>query len=196
MENHRKYFDSIASEWDSLFSEEERIKEAVDLMNISPYEIILDVGCGTGRLIPHLKKRLKNSGRVFSLDLSLKMLLNAKMKKYSRLAEFVNGCVEHLPFKEKRFSRIICFAVFPHIIDKKMSVREFNRLLQKKGILNIFHLRSREELNEFHKNIGGVLSEDLLPDEDTMRRILENGGFKDIIIVNKPSFYHTQCIKV
>lgn len=196
MENHRKYFDSIASEWDSLFSEEERIKEAVDLMNISPYEIILDVGCGTGRLIPHLKKRLKNGGRVFGLDLSLKMLLNAKMKKYSRLTEFVNGCAEYLPFKEKRFSRIICFAVFPHIIDKKMSVREFNRLLQKNGILNILHLRSREELNEFHKNIGGVLSEDLLPDEDTMRRILENGGFKDIIIVNKPSFYHTQCIKV
>jgi len=196
VKNHKKYFDSIASEWDSLFSEEERIKEAVDLMNISPDEIILDIGCGTGRLIPHLQKRLKSRGMVFGLDFSLEMLLNAKMKKYSRLTEFVNGCAEYLPFKEKRFSRIICFAVFPHIIDKKMSVREFNRLLQRNGILNILHLRSREELNEFHKNIGGVLSEDLLPDENIMRGILENCGFKDIIIVNKPSFYHTQCIKV
>jgi len=196
MESHRKYFDSIASEWDSLLSEEERIKEAVDLMNISSDEIILDVGCGTGRLIPHLQKRLKSGGRVFGLDFSLKMLLNAKMKKYSGLTEFANGCAEYLPFKGKRFSRIICFAVFPHVIDKKMSVRDFNRLLQRNGILNVLHLRSREELNEFHKNIGGVLSEDLLPDEDTMRKILESGGFKDIIIVNKPSFYHAQCIKV
>lgn len=196
MEGHRKYFDSIASEWDSLLSEEERIKEAVDLMNISPDEIILDVGCGTGRLIPHLQKRLESGGRIFGLDFSLKMLLNAKMKKYSGLAEFVNGCAEYLPFKERRFSRIICFAVFPHIIDKKMSVSEFNRLLKRSGILNVLHLRSREELNEFHKNIGGVLSEDLLPDENTMRKILESGGFKDITIVNKPSFYHTQCTKV
>lgn len=195
MESHREYFDSIASEWDSLLSEEKRIKEAVDLMNISPYEIILDVGCGTGRLIPHLQKRLKNGGRVFGLDLSLKMLMNAKVKKYSKLTELVNGCAEYLPFKEKRFSRIICFAVFPHIIDKKMSVREFNRLLKRNGILNILHLKSREELNEIHKSLGGVLSQDILPDEPAMRKILEDGGFKEIIIVNKPSFYHAKCIK-
>ena len=196
MKNHKKYFDSIASEWDSLPAEEERIEEAVDTMNISPDEIILDIGCGTGRLIPHLQKKLKDGGMILGLDISLKMLLNAKMKRYSGVTEFVNGCAEYIPFKEKMFDRIICFAVFPHIVNREISVREFNRILQRNGILHILHLKSREELNEFHKNKGGVLSEDLLPDENVMRKILEIGGFRDINIVNKPSFYHAKCIKV
>jgi hypothetical protein len=55
---------------------------------------------------------------------------------------------------------------------------------------------SREELNEFHKNLGGVLSKDVLPDEPTMKKILKECGFKNIVIINKPSTYFVQCIKV
>ncbi|MFC1558273.1 class I SAM-dependent methyltransferase [candidate division KSB1 bacterium] len=195
MKEHIRYFDDIAPEWDSLFSDEERLEEAVNKMNISPAEKILDVGCGTGRLIPHIQRKLKKTGMVLGLDFSLQMLINAKRKIFKGLNEFVNGYAEELPFRDDKFDRIICFAVFPHIISKEKAVWEFNRILRRNGILNIFHLKSREELNEFHKNLNNVINKDLLPDEDTMRRILKNGGFREINIINEPSFNYMTCKK-
>ena len=65
----------------------------------------------------------------------------------------------------------------------------------KNGILNIFHLKSREELNKFHKNLNRVVKRDVLPDENTMKKILENGGFREINIINKPFFNYTVCLK-
>jgi ubiquinone/menaquinone biosynthesis C-methylase UbiE len=196
MEEHIKYFDNVADEWDSLFLDKKKIEEMVNKMNISSKEMILDVGCGTGKLIPFLQKKLKSVGLIYCLDFSIKMLLNAKKKNYSGVAKFIKGCAEKLPFKENRFTRIICLAVFPHIADKKTSVKEFHRILQTNGILNILHLMSREELNKFHKNLGGVLSKDVLPDEPTMKKILKECGFKNIVIINKPSTYFVQCIKI
>ena len=195
MKDHIQYFDDIASEWDSLFSDGERIEDAVNKMNISPVETVLDVGCGTGRLMPFLQKRLQNGGKVFGLDFSLQMLINAKEKVFDGITEFVRGSAEELPFKDNKFDRVICFAVFSHIIGKEKAVREFGRITRRNGILNIFHLKSRVELNEFHKNLNGVINQDLLPDDDTMRKILKDGGFREINIINKPSLNYTTCIK-
>ncbi len=195
MKDHIQYFDDIASEWDSLFSDGERIEDAVNKMNISPVETVLDVGCGTGRLMPFLQKRLQNGGKVFGLDFSLQMLINAKEKVFDGITEFVRGSAEELPFKDNKFDRVICFAVFSHIIGKEKAVREFGRIMRRNSILNIFHLRSREELNEFHKNLNGVINRDLLPDDDILRKILKDGGFREINIINKPSLNYTTCIK-
>lgn len=195
MKEHIKYFDNVADEWDSILFNREKIEEMIDRMNISSEETILDVGCGTGKLIPYLQKKRNSVGLIYGLDFSIKMLINAKKKNYPGVVKFINGFAEKLPFKENRFLRIICLAVFPHITDKESAVKEFHRILKNNGTLNILHLMSREELNEFHKSLGDVLSKDVLPDESTMRRILKECGFKNVVIINKQSTYFVQCKK-
>jgi len=195
MKRHIEYFDGIASEWDNLCPDEERIRDIVETFNILPWEIILDVGCGTGMLIRHLHKRLHNTVCITGLDFSLEMLRQALRKEFDGMPRFVCGCAEELPIKSGIFDRIICFAVFPHLMDKEKAVREFNRVLKRNGKLNIFHLSAREELNDFHASLQGVVNSDILPDEDTIRNILEDSGFTQITAVNRSGLNRTDCIK-
>jgi len=57
--NHQEYFDQAATEWDELTEEEEalvRLREIVAGPEIEPEAVVLDVGAGTGVLLPLLLK--------------------------------------------------------------------------------------------------------------------------------------------
>ena len=59
------FFNSVASTWDETCKHDiDKVERILDLTGIKPGNHILDVGTGTGVLIPSLYKRVGESGRI------------------------------------------------------------------------------------------------------------------------------------
>ena len=110
-EYKRKVFDRHATTYDQHSSLQNKISDnlfkKLDLIEVSP-NLILDLGCGTGRNGEILKKKYQNI-RLINYDFSINMLQEAKKKQHKVLStksEFICGDIEELSFSENTFDII------------------------------------------------------------------------------------------
>jgi ubiquinone/menaquinone biosynthesis C-methylase UbiE len=93
---------------------------------------ILDVGCGTGRLVHQLADYLKEA-RIHGVDISKSMIEKAKLKKRNKNVRFDVGDVERLPYEDNSFDIITCSHSFHHYPDKERAASEMYRVLRPGG---------------------------------------------------------------
>ena len=189
VQHRRQFFDQTAADWDALEVEEThvRLREIVAGLGIAPGAAMLDVGCGTGILLPLLRESMNGDGHVVALDLSGEMLKRARSKE--QMAIYVQGDAQNLPLPEGAFDWVLCNAVFPHFPDKLRALAELRRVLRSGGHLVICHTASREAINEFHHSVGGVVAHDTIPDEEEMLRLLREAGLMEAQVRDEPDRY-------
>jgi SAM-dependent methyltransferase len=189
----KDFFEKLAKEWDDEHHTPEEIERtrifAEKYFQLNSAETVLDVGCGTGRLIPQLKKAIGETGKLVELDFSFEMLKIGKNRWDYRNLFFLQGDGHELPLKDSSIDTVICLAFFPHLSDRVKGMKAFARVLKPGGKLIIAHQMNREELNRFHGNIDGPVSDDLLPDENRMKELFEGAGFTGIEIEEGPGLY-------
>lgn len=100
---------------------------------------VLDIGCGTGRLI---KKMVEKGGIVTGADISPEMLKIAK-KKFDEL-EFVEADIENLPFKNESFDVVVAAFVIVHLKDLKRAFDEVYRVLKPGGSFIVTNVNQRK----------------------------------------------------
>lgn len=149
----------------------------------------MDLGCGTGVLFPHILKSIGKKGRLFGVDFSQEMLLEAKKRVKSKNIILICASAENLPFLTESFDYVIAFASFPHFQSKTKALGEISRVLKKGGKVFIAHLLGRKELKEHHRLSGGVIFKDVLPAGKILKIMLRGKGFKKIVIVDQPFLY-------
>jgi len=88
---------------------------------------LLDVGGGTGRTAQFM---LNNASQVVVVDISIKMLLQATLKKG---LETTCSCAEQLPFADASFERVIIVDALHHVYDQDQTARELWRVLKPGG---------------------------------------------------------------
>lgn len=194
--DRRRFFDEIAPEWESNHQnnkEKKKLEKLIRNFSLVQGEAVLEVGCGTGRLVPLLRKAIGSEGLLVESDFSGEMLKIAKGKKSERNLFFIQSDAQRIPLKENRFDVIICFALFPHLLDKKRALLELRRVLRPVKSLYIAHLMSRDELNRFHSQVKGPVMMDFLPDEGEMKRLFSSAGFCELTIKDEPSLYVAQA---
>jgi len=199
MENLRNYFDRHASSWDEMLKYEEKtshLSEAVNWFDLAQGDTVLDVGTGTGILLPLISQRIGPKGILIGFDFSFKMIEKAKHRQCSGEKILINATVESLPFQCERFDQMICFSAFPHFPNKAKALFEMVRVLKSGGGLSIAHLRSVEELNEFHQHLGGPVAHDLLPHPERVRSLMMESGLFEIRIINQPGKFLAQGRKI
>jgi len=106
------------------------IKEEIE--KFGNVKTVLDVGCGTGRRIPYLKKKLSNIS-FQGVDVSKTRIERGK-KKFNNIKLFVSPA-DKLPFKDNSIDIIYThhsLEQMPYTIEKV--IKEFNRVC-KKGII-------------------------------------------------------------
>lgn len=91
---------------------------------------VLDVGCGTGRLVETLIER---GARVWGVDPSEAMLGRARARLGGR-AGLKRGRAEALPFKDEWFERVVLWLVLQHV-DRARALPEIARVLVPRGRL-------------------------------------------------------------
>lgn len=164
----RDFFDSIAKEWDNIIEiDEEKINILLSKVDIKDNDNILDVGTGTGVLIPFLKN-LNTKGIIKGVDISSGMLDIASQKfKDTKNVSFEALDIENSSLEEK-YDKIILYSMFPHLKNKTNTIKILvENNLNKDGKLIIAHSNSREFLNNMHKEKDKSVSEDrLIPIKD------------------------------
>ncbi len=186
---HRAFFDRAARSWDSHRDPgvERRLRELVARMALRPGAWVLDVGTGTGILMPHLWEAMEGRGSIVAFDFAVQMLRQVQSKRIRAFLLQANAM--SLPFRENSFDYAICNAIFPHLPDKAQVLAELCRVLGPGGKLAICHAWSRREVNVFHHSVGGAVAQDILPDGAEMRSLLSQAGFEEIDIWDEGDRY-------
>lgn len=175
--NQAQFFDSIAKDWDNIIEINElKINTLLSKINIKDNQSILDVGTGTGVLIPFLKK-LNQTGFIKGVDISSKMLGIAKEKfKDNKNLSFEILDVENDKINEK-FDKIILYSMFPHLQNKTLTIKSLvENNLKENGQLMIAHSNSREFLNNMHKEKSETVKNDRLICVKKQKSLFEDVG--------------------
>jgi ubiquinone/menaquinone biosynthesis C-methylase UbiE len=192
LDGRKSFFDSHAANWEVMLAQDGRMQkfaQVVEWFGIREGESILDVGTGTGVLLPFLRRAVGQKGMLVAMDFSINMLKQAMNQQLEDKITLINAVVGAIPFKSEQFDKVTCFSAFPHFPDKQRALAEMTRVLRKGGIAWIAHLQSIEELASLHGKVGGPVHSDRLLDCATMEQLMSNAGLTDIHIVNEPGKY-------
>ena len=176
----QEYFDQLAPTWDEELTRE-RLKclgNIVKELDIEPGYYVLDIGSGTGVLLPFLIAELSDEGRIVALDFSAEMLVQAQAKDFPPIVGFAQADVLTIPLADSSVDLAMCNSAFPHFNDKVKALKEIARVLRNNGRLVICHTMSRAMINRLHQSIGGIVASDLLPDESQLRGLIKQAGLK------------------
>ncbi len=192
MKSKIDFFNSVAGTWDESCSHDmAKVEYILDLIGIKSGDCILDVGTGTGILIPSLYERVTQLGSIKGIDVAKKMIEVAQQKyKYDNV---VFKCEDALNTDDKsKYDHIICYSMFPHFQCRKSeAVKILAQKLKIGGKLTICHSQSREDINNLHKRADEIVKEDNLPTMAVMReyfldahlKVLEEIDNKDMFVI-------------
>ncbi|HJX23230.1 MAG TPA: methyltransferase domain-containing protein [Candidatus Bathyarchaeia archaeon] len=191
--SRREYFNGLATNWDGLYMSPDLhdfLRTFVPRFGLKPGQRILDLGTGTGVLIPHLFTAVGPSGAIIAVDFAENMAATFK-SKYSRLEKtaILLGDAEQLGFREKSFDAVTCLGLIPHLQNREKALREINRVLTPYGKLVIAHALSSAEIRMHHREAGTAVAGDDLPKETEMRKLLSNAGFAVNLFEDRPGCY-------
>ncbi|MDZ7261925.1 MAG: class I SAM-dependent methyltransferase [candidate division KSB1 bacterium] len=192
----RQYFNRVAQEWANKPLEDDRLIDLITSLNLTEGQVILDIGCGAGRLSRAVLKAVNHNGLVVGLDIAEKMVKTAHQKNLAPNLFYLCGEVEHLPLPPNFCHQVFCLAAFPHFENQYQALQEIHQVLKPQGYLTIFHLLSRQEVNSRHQEIGGPLVSHILPDLEEIQNLLQKAGFGVLETVDRPGLYWVRARKV
>jgi len=161
----RTYFNELATRWDSLPGPPDAQRRAAEFCRLacpSGAARVLDVGSGTGLLVPHLLGRIPADGTIVALDFAIEMLREGRRKHADPRLSCVCADARGLPFPEGAFDAVLCFGVLPHLGGPDAALPELWRVLRPGGVLAVGHLMGSAELNALHRSLGEPVAGDTL----------------------------------
>lgn len=190
--SQKEFFDSIADKWDGWVDKNSfnfQVNSGLDNFGIAKDEHILDAGCGTGNLTLLLLERISENGRIYSLDVSPKIIEVAKGKIKDQRVTFLVEDVENTHLEDSSMDRVFCLSMWPHVFNPEEVLQELYRILKNNGCLHIWHIESREKINNIHRTAGGAVENDVLIPAEQLASMVENAGFKLETIIDSDDKY-------
>lgn len=184
------FFDNLSESWDAneTQSTPDKINEILSYIGIKEGMSILDLGTGTGVLIPFLASDVGNKGKITAVDLSEGMLSKAK-EKYGTLK---NVTFLKKDFEEEmipgEFDRIILYCVYPHFHKPYSTLRKLiDNNLKEEGQIIIAFPTDEKFINNIHKERKA--ESDMLKDAPQLADELKGQGFKALSLAYSSDRY-------
>ncbi|CUU56831.1 Methyltransferase domain-containing protein [Parafrankia irregularis] len=172
----RRFFGPLAETWEQEGQPDEAlIAWAVPLIGVRPGDVVLDVGCGTGRAQPALRAATGPGGRLVGVDVTEPMLRTAARLGRDRLAHLLLADACALPVADRCTDVVFAGGLLPHLRDPALAVTEFRRVCRPKARLAVFHPLSRRQLVRVH---DGLDARDHLLAPGRLAALLAAGGWQ------------------
>lgn len=137
----RRYFDKIASQWDSMSKEfySEAVRDKIlSMISPEPGNMIADLGAGTGFISEGLKD---GPASIIAVDKSGEMLKHMKLKfKDSVNIDYRIGDASHLPVRDNVIDYALANMYLHHVDSPPRAIREIFRILKSGGRMIITDL--------------------------------------------------------
>lgn len=184
------FFDRLAPTWDAneVRSTPERVEDILQKLPIGPGMSVLDLGTGTGVLIPYLSRMVGPQGHVTAIDLSEGMLSIAR-KKYGDLpnVEFLK-----IDFEEEqipgKFDVVMMYCVYPHLHSPRETFEWLFRMnINPGGVIVVAFPSDEEFINRIHHERASD-SDHLLP-AARLAEQFASWGFRATVVAATPDEY-------
>ena len=180
------YRDETTGRYDKHARDFERLFSIIDL---KPGDRVLDVGCGTGVLVPFIREMITGKGVLYELDNADRMIEVNRQAHEADNIHFVVADAEDAPFDTASFDAVICFSCFPHFHDRETAMMNLSRILKHRGTFVVSHFASSDEINRLHRAHDHAVMHDRLPDEAAMRSLFLSAGLSIFLFTDEPGFY-------
>lgn len=158
-----QFFDNLAPKWDDdeILSTPEKIRSILSKIPLKIGDDVLDLGTGTGVLIPYIIERIGDAGSVTAVDGSMGMLTIA-IKKYGDLpnVNFIFADFESTIFNSK-FDLIMLYSVYPHLHYPEATLKDLLNNLKPEGCIIVAFPTDETFINNIHRDRKA--DSDLLP---------------------------------
>ena len=159
---------------------------------LQPGERVLDLACGSGLVARVAAPQLGPAGRITGLDINASMLEVARSLPPPAGApiEWVQASADATGLPDAAFDAVVCQQGFQFFPDKAAAVREMHRVLAPGGRLAFsvwkgpgpFQIAIAEALERHVDPVTAkkFRSHRVVPDAETLRRLLAAAGFRDV----------------
>jgi ubiquinone/menaquinone biosynthesis C-methylase UbiE len=139
-----RYYDGLASAYDSLYGDEQHLKieSALSAIRLRNSDLVLDVGCGTGLLFDHIEGSV---GHIVGLDLSSRLLKvaaeRAKRLRTRSPISLIHADADCMPFPDEMFDKIFGFTLLQNLPHPGVTLREIIRVARTDSMIVVTGLK-------------------------------------------------------
>jgi ubiquinone/menaquinone biosynthesis C-methylase UbiE len=161
----------------------ERLERIVASGEIIEGASVLDVGSGTGIMVPLIHKY--EPARIYACDLSSAML--KQLSKNYTYAETILGDVRDLELPDGSLDVVFVNACYPNIVDKATAFSNISRMLSRGGRLVISHPLGKAFIGVIKKSTPFPLDD--FPERADAQDLLGAFGFGIRDFIDEPELY-------
>ena len=161
----------------------ERLERIVASGEIVEGTSVLDVGSGTGIMVPLIRKY--GPARIYACDLSSAML--RQLSKNYAYAETILGDVRNLELPDGSLDAVFVNACYPNIVDKEAAFTNISRMLRPGGRLVISHPLGKSFIGVIKKSTPFPLDD--FPERADAEALLREFGFAIKDFFDEPELY-------
>ena len=198
MDKEHVFFENYAETWDRDRKENpEILRTLMHLSGLAKGASVLDVGCGTGILMPYLQEAVGPEGRLEDLDYSRQMLAKAK-EKFASKKGIVYTEKDVLKYKMagQTYDAAVCLNFYPHVAHhKEVFIKKMAEALKPGGMLLLMHDMPRRRVNGLQKQAPEEPHTGVLPPVDILANLLISAGLSIVVAMDTDEFYFVKAVK-
>ncbi|MFC1895548.1 class I SAM-dependent methyltransferase [Thermodesulfobacteriota bacterium] len=161
----------------------ERLEKIVAKGKIAKDDTVLDVGSGTGILIPIIKKY--KPGSIYACDLSRRML--KQLRENYPYVKTILADVRDLKLPKGSIDAAFLNACYPNIVDKAVAFSNISRMMKANGRIVISHPLGKAFILSLKKGTPFPLDE--FPEEPEAGALLKPFGLEIETFIDEPMLY-------
>jgi ubiquinone/menaquinone biosynthesis C-methylase UbiE len=168
----------------------ERLEKIVEHGKINKGDTVLDVGSGTGILIPIIKKY--EPRWIYACDLSAAMLEQLNSKKYPNV-ETIVADVRDLRLPPSSIDVVFINACYGNIVDKPGAFSNLSRMMTPQSRMVISHPLGKSFVRSMRERASFPL--DAFPEKPEAERLFRPFGLEIETFIDEPNLYILVALK-
>lgn len=187
----RDFFSGLIHVFDPPLPEgvPKRLERIVATADIRPKDTVLDVGTGTGVLIPLVRRYQPKD--IYACDLSQVMLDH--LKSLYPEVHIIAGDIREVGLPENSVNVVFMNACYPNIVDKQGSLSNIVRMMRMKGRLVISHPMGKAFIDTLKERSPFPLDD--FPEKKDVEGLFAPFGLHMKAFIDNPELYILLLVK-